>query len=251
MIEIKIDKKSKIPIYIQFLEQIKLKILSGDIKEKENLPTEFEFCEHYELSRTTVRLAMTELVRCGLICRIRGRGTFVTSQKIVQNRASFSKFYDDVKKQGKTPKSKVMKIIIEEASNYLAQKMQLKSDRIVCKIKWVRYADNSPVIFETINFPYKKVKGIENFDLEKIKLYDLLENHFNLKMDYVKEKFIPCVVNEIESKHLDLLIGEIGMKIERLSFREGEIIEYTESTVRGDSFIFTTEYKINNGDKDE
>lgn len=58
---------------------IKFKIIelikSGKYQANDQLPTESEFCEQYDVSRTTVRLALQQLELEGYIKRIQGKGT--------------------------------------------------------------------------------------------------------------------------------------------------------------------------------
>lgn len=72
-----IDRDVPIPAYYQLKQLIKQQIQQGDLKPGDQIPTEAEFCQRYNLSRTPVRQALQELVFEGLLVRTPGRGTFV------------------------------------------------------------------------------------------------------------------------------------------------------------------------------
>lgn len=75
-----IDRQGSLPIYYQLKEIIKREIEEGRIKPGERIPTEFELCDQFTISRAPVRQALTELVNEGLLYRQRGSGTFVNHQ---------------------------------------------------------------------------------------------------------------------------------------------------------------------------
>lgn len=58
-------------------QEIKEKIERHELKEGQVIPSESELCARYQVSRITVRKAIDELVRDGLVYRIKGKGTFV------------------------------------------------------------------------------------------------------------------------------------------------------------------------------
>lgn len=70
-----------IPTYIQIYEDMLAKIVNGEYKEGDKLPTEMEICKLYYVSRITVKKALQKLVDKGLISRIAGKGTFVSLTK--------------------------------------------------------------------------------------------------------------------------------------------------------------------------
>lgn len=64
-------------LYSQLLDEIRGRILAGELAAGTRLPTEFEIAQQYKVSRGTVRQALSLLVNEGLLERIQGSGTFV------------------------------------------------------------------------------------------------------------------------------------------------------------------------------
>lgn len=238
----KIDKKSEIPLYQQLAHSIKKAVDEQKLKENDKIPAENEFCKIYDLSRTTVRQALDILEKDGYIYKLRGKGSYVSTPKIYQNRSSFSKFYDDIRSLGKIPVSKIISLKVKVANAYVKEKMQLEENDLICQIKWVRYGNNEPLIYETINLNYKLVDGIETKELTEKKLYDILTEEYEIKMTHGKELFYPCKLDLNEAKNLGLKENDLGMKVERIVFQGKDVVEYTTSTVRGDRFIYTTNF---------
>lgn len=68
---------NKIPLYKQIYQSIKDKILTGELRPKDRVPSEQEFMDEYMVSKITVKNALAALVDEGLVTRIQGKGTFV------------------------------------------------------------------------------------------------------------------------------------------------------------------------------
>jgi len=66
-------------LYEQIVSQIEQRILAGELKVGDRLPTERDLCAQFGVSRTAVREAITSLAEKGLVDVQPGRGTFVTS----------------------------------------------------------------------------------------------------------------------------------------------------------------------------
>jgi len=76
-VERSIDRQASLPIYRQLKEIIKEKIEDGKFRPGNRIPTEYELCEQFEISRAPVRQALLELVNEGVLYRQQGSGTFV------------------------------------------------------------------------------------------------------------------------------------------------------------------------------
>ena len=72
-----VDSSQPIPLYIQLKTVLLEEILGGRYGRDGRLPTEHELCRSYQISRTPVSRALSELAEEGVILRHRRRGTFV------------------------------------------------------------------------------------------------------------------------------------------------------------------------------
>lgn len=84
--------ETKEPIHVQITSLLRGQILGGEIKAGEGISSESELCKKFGISRGPVRRAMDSLVKERLICRMPGRGTFVT-QGVLRHSNSRTKPY--------------------------------------------------------------------------------------------------------------------------------------------------------------
>lgn len=80
IIEIKINKDSGVPLYLQVKKQIMDLIKGGTLKVGNKMPTERELSEKLKVSRNTVSTAYNELEQDGVLKSYQGRGTFVAEE---------------------------------------------------------------------------------------------------------------------------------------------------------------------------
>jgi DNA-binding transcriptional regulator YhcF (GntR family) len=66
------------PIYLQLMEQIQLRIVSGIYKVGEKLPSVREMASDASVNPNTMQKALTELERTGLVYTQRTSGRFIT-----------------------------------------------------------------------------------------------------------------------------------------------------------------------------
>ncbi|ELN4703487.1 GntR family transcriptional regulator, partial [Escherichia coli] len=76
---------SPVPLYSQLKEILRTRILDGTYPPLSRMPSEAELGKAFEVSRITVRQALGDLQKEGLIFKIHGKGTFVAKPKAFQN----------------------------------------------------------------------------------------------------------------------------------------------------------------------
>ncbi len=236
----KIDRKNRLPLYCQLADIIKEKIETREWEEHKRLPPERLLCELYGVSRATVRQAMQELEVNGYIYKVQGRGTFVKPAKIKQDLLGFYSFTEEMRKLGKKPSSRVKDFTVENSTEKIAKKMNLKPGEKVYKFTRLRLADGEPMMLETTYIPHDKFPGITGEKLENNPLYEVLSNEHGLSLTMAEERFFPVLTRENEAELLQNLPHSPSMMIERLTYSGDLLVEYTVGIARGDKF----EYRV-------
>lgn len=236
-----IDKKSRIPLYLQLMEEIISKIESDAYNADGKLPSERELCQLYDVSRITVRQTLQELEREGYIYKLHGKGTFVATKPLNQNLINLYSFTDEMKKLGKVPSVKVLSFNRTQVDDRLASIMNLNKDEEVYKIVRIRLADEEPLLYETSHLPVYLFPDLKKDDLEKKPMYSILNEHYGVQVTRAVEQFSPIIPSSIEAEHLNTDRTIPAMLIKRYAYRRDTLIEYTKSVARGDKFEYTVE----------
>lgn len=236
----KIDKKSNIPLYMQLVD-IFVEQIESNFEEGTKLDSEREICSKYNISRTTVRQALDELVKRGYLNKIQGKGNFISQKKLNQNLNEFYSFTEEMKKLGKVPESKILTFEIMLSNTKIAKKLNINKDDLIYKITRIRIADEIPMMYEITYLPYDRFLNLTNEILLSCSMYEIFRYQYNIKISHAEEILEPVLINRLESLYLNISEGSPGLKISRTTYNsDNEIVEYTISIAGGNKF----EYKV-------
>ena len=82
MFDTELDESKGVPLYRQLKDILHSKIMAGEWPVDKQIPTEEELVSAFKVSRSTVRSAIAELTRRGILYRKRGVGTFVLGETV-------------------------------------------------------------------------------------------------------------------------------------------------------------------------
>lgn len=233
-----IDKNSPLPLYYQLEEHIKQTIQAEELLPGDALPSERELSENFQISRMTVRQAITNLVNKGFLFREKGKGTFVSNQKFEQNLQGLTSFTEDMKARQLVPGNKLLHFEIFPAEQEIKERLSLEEDELIYKIRRLRLANDEPIALETSYLPVKLIPGLTPDILEK-SLYTYIEDELNLKIGHATQTVEAAVVNEEDIKHLNIKKGVPVLLIERETVLEnGTPLEIVKSSYRADRYKF-------------
>lgn len=233
-----IDKESKLPLYYQLMKIIIYEI-EHNMQVDEKLPSERDFCNKYNLSRSTVRQAFLELEQNNYIYRIHGKGTFVSPKKLNQELLKFYSFTTEMKKVGKVPTTQVLSFECVECNEKLAKKMKLEEGTKLYSFMRLRLADNNPVMLEISYIPQSRFKGLTRKALEENAMYDLFTQVYGVEFTFAEERFQAVITDECTARYLKISKSIPSLMIERFTYERDNIIEYTCSMARGDQMEYS------------
>lgn len=232
-------KNIKIPLYLQVYEDIKQKIQNGQYKEGEKLPSERNLYSEYDVSRITIREALKLLEEEGYIKREHGRGSYVLGSQYNQMLDSLYNFKDEIEKNGDQPRTIMLSIKKIASTQYLQNKMEILPHQEVYELRRLRLANEKPLIYETSYLPVKFCEGLEKFNFNKLSLYNTLNKHYDIRIVRAYENLTSRKLTEDQAKYLDTDINDTCMFIERFSYIEEGIIEYTETVAKAKDYKYT------------
>lgn len=238
-----LDEKSPVALYYQLKSVLAQRILDKEWQDGDRLPTEFELCQQYGVSRITVRQALAELERDGLVIRRQGVGTFVTLPHIEQNLTSFYSFSEEFRKRGMTPRNEVVGFSFGAPDSKVKKALKLHDGQDVYCVKRLRFADETLMAIENTYLPAHLFPNLTQADLDNGALYDVMRNNYNIVPHSAQESFGATAITPEEAELFNLPPNHPALDLERFTYSGSTCIEYTRSIVRGDKFRFHVKLK--------
>jgi GntR family transcriptional regulator len=210
----------------------------------EAIPAERQLGIDLGVSRLTVRAALDELVREGYLVRRRGAGTFVAEPKVAKG-IDITSFSDDMRARGLKPESRTLDLRVELAGARLGRILHVSPSEEILSVKRLRLADGDPMAIEFLHTRASLVPGLTGRDLEENSFYDLLATRYGISIVGGTQTVEPTVTNEEESASLGVPLHSPALLFERLTRSStGDLIEFTNSTYRGDRYRIVTEIGV-------
>ena len=236
----KVVKHSFIPYYLQIMENLKNKIKNGKLKPGEFLPSEEELANTFNVSRTTTRKAIDELVIEGLVIKNRGKKSTIAPKKIMQPLNRVIAFSETVKNAGFDPNTKAIQIVKEQASKEIAKYLDLHIGHDVVKIQRLRMADNIPLSLITSYIIPELVPGIIEHGLINDSLYQTLKKIHHINLTKAVQEISARISLDYEADMFDIRKGMPLLVLDQVTYTDDRIIEYVNVISRADRYKYVT-----------
>ena len=203
------------------------------------LPTEQELVQSYQVSRDTIRKALTLLVEEVVVKKIQGSGSQVINQEQINFPVSDLTSYQELmEQQGIDSQTNVIsldKIIVDSK---LSEKTGFSSSQQVWRVIRQRVVEGCASVVDIDYLDAKLIPQL-NRDIAKHSIYDYLENHLNLSISHAFKEI--TIDNATEQ---DKILIDLGKDLHVVCIRSkvylsnGKQFQFTESRHKLEKFKF-------------
>lgn len=217
------------PLYAQVKALMMQRLIAGQWRPGEMLPSEFQLADLFGVSQGTVRKALDELAGENVVVRRQGRGTFVAEHD--DHRALFH-FFHLVGPDGerRLPESRLISVRKGLAGRLEAGRLAIGRGVPVIRIRRIRLLDDRPAIAETIAVPQKLFPDLADIREVPNTLYDLYEQRYGITIARAVERLAAIAADERDAKLLEIAPGAPLLEIDRTALAlDGAPVEWRVS----------------------
>lgn len=238
-----IDRSNREKLYIQLKGRLRENISSGRWQAGQQIPTESVLCGMFEVSKMTVRQAISGLVDEGLLNKVQGKGTFVVADAQAKARVPSltmkTRLTDDI---GGHEVPIRIKVIFNRPYNDRLD--QLGKHEEVVQVRRLRLVGEEPVLLEDTYVPLEICPTIAEVDLSDRSIYSVLASKATLQIARAVKTF---EIGRLSAEDSELLLGEEGERAlvvhRTLVSSSGQPIAYTRSVTISEKYKFQTVYE--------
>lgn len=215
-----IDRKNPMPLYLQLRDLLRASIVSGEYPAGSQLPTEQELSARYGLGRATVRSALDQLEREGLIEKRHGVGSFVRGAGASVSLAPLISLSGFLRAMGLHAERHTVRSGWVEPDAALAARARMPAQRMGELVR-LHSTLSGPFALEVSRFSapvFEQMGALQ----EDGPLSDLLLERLGLSISRVEQVICRRAAQEEERRLLGLAPGAQLLEMQRWLYLEGE-----------------------------
>ncbi len=234
-----IDRENPSPLYHQIYLVMRQRILGGYYQPGDRIRPEAELEREFGVSRITVRRALDELSRAGLIERQQGRTTRVLARPRIQPlTGSAENELQNTLEIGLATRAQVLKCEVVSADAQVAEALMIARGEPVYWIERVRRRDNLPFCFTRAFVPQHRLPDDFAGDLAETPLVVLLERS-GATLKRVEQTITAIPASAKLAHWLEVSDGAPLLQLERQVFDEGDRpVQYVTAVFRPDRYRY-------------
>lgn len=230
------------PRYEQLYRHLSAIVGAGELAPESQLPPERELAVIADVSRVTVRKAVSQLVADGVLEQRRGAGTFVrlVRPKLEHSLSALVSFTEYLRQRGKTSSSRILRrgLFLPTPDEMMA--LGLSATDRVARVDRLRFADDTPLALEWSSLPPDVLPDPE---VVETSLYDVLRAAGKAPARAV-QRITAVNLTAVDAKLLLLPEGAAVLRIDRTAYLpSGRPIEFTRGLYRSDIYDFIAELR--------
>lgn len=213
----KVDKKSRLPAYVQMADILRSSISSGEYQPGKQLPSESALAKTHGVSAMTARQAVSVLEEEGLVRRIQGKGTYI--RRIGVSTSSFGLgTFEEIFADKENLSVRIINASVKKTPGTEKEILELDPTQPVILVERVILHKNEPFALHVAYTKYDPASPSVESMLDTVVLTELIfkEGYSNFKRGALY--LVPTQLSETEAKQLHLEAGQSVFKLEHLFY---------------------------------
>ncbi|GHD63725.1 GntR family transcriptional regulator [Jeongeupia chitinilytica] len=233
------SRRAAQPLYGRIRDELRTTIHAGAYLPHERLPSESDLMFRYGVSRITVRQALGELEKEGVLFKVPGKGAFVSKPKPFQQLARLQGFAEAMREHGHEISNRLLDIRTLPADATVAERLQLAPGAPVTELRRVRLLNREPVSLDITWVAPHIGERLAREDLASRDVFVILENDYGIALGHADLAIDAQLADPATAKLLALDPGAPLLRIERLTHdRHGHPVDFEYLYCRSDNFQF-------------
>lgn len=228
----------QLPLHAQIREALRHRVLDGTYPPHSQMPSESQMMASFGVSRITIRQALGDLQKEGLIFKVAGKGSFVSKPKAFQNLSRLQGFGEAMGASGYETYSQVLSLKTLPASQLVANRLKLRVNEPVFEIQRLRHLNREPISVDVSYFPSSLGERLAKEDLATRDIFLILENDLGYALTHADVQIEAISANEALSRQLRTPEDSPLLRIERLTYAGKQPIDFEFLYYRGDAFQY-------------
>lgn len=247
------SKSAPIQLHYQLANELRNYIQSGTWNIGDLFPTDREVMEKYNVSATTVRRAIKQLVNEGWIERRPGKGTFIKKEPIKEELGHLTGFFEEMTNKGFVPNAEILEIkeviVDDTALKKFPELKRLNEDKLML-IKKLHKINDKKLVYVNSFWILEYGKELAKYDLSNTGVYEIANRFLDVQLTKAEETISAKAATKEEAELLDIKKGEPVLLMERLTYQNDTPIEYAYNVYRADRYRYNIVLHKNQIDKE-
>jgi GntR family transcriptional regulator len=239
-LSLSISRGSPVPLHHQLRNMLQDQIERGTLRPGQQIPHERQYAEHLGISLAPVRQALLDLVRQGYLLRVRGKGTFVRDDKVIEKINLLGSFTDSLRSQGLAPS---FTVTCAEAKPPPPEVREVFGrPRRLFRLDRLASVAGGPLALLTAWLDPVRFPDLAAQDFTKVPLYATLERLYGVQMGRALSTIEVVQIAGDEANLLQLAPGTSALRVQGTTFdQDDRATEVSRVLYRADRFRFSLE----------
>jgi len=231
------------PLYKQVYDLLTARLVNGEWKPSDSIPSEIALAEELGVSQGTVRKALNQMVAENLLARRQGKGTFVAEHT---QESSLFRFFRFREPNGESliPETDVLSVSRRLATSVELKHFDLTGEQEVVEMVRLRFLQGEPTVVEKIIQPLSVFPDIDKEAEIPNSLYTLYQEKYGISIVEVRDELHAAALPSEYAAHLGLADGAPVLMIERASLHiDGRVVEWSQAYCSTEKYVYLVNLK--------